>query len=519
MLTAKVRRFRVSSFIIITILLFLWGYFAVPLIMADLAPGLGGMGDLLLPYIGGLIEYIFVLLFAFFIMYQLSSSLQNLEQGQHDILLATPIKEGDIFLGEYLGKLPVYAWGIMFIVPLITGLLQNLFSITPLDIIIISLLVTLFIALAAWIGAIITGFVVKRLSKSARGKDFGKALTFIIAIIFFMGYYGFYFLGQEIMADPNFRIWFQISPSSWFANIINSIIGAPLVLSWFNATLSLFVILIFSVVIFLGGYRLAAHFYSLDIGGTQVQISILGENGFFRFIRRIMPLKWGTLVVANLKGFVRRKENLAKLAYAVVIIIFITVVQKMTAGEMSLGSSSFLDFLLIPWMLTIMLGTMLGSYIFVHSKDVLWVYKQSPRGIRSLVQGNLIAMLTLSFPLILSVCIFIVISNSLDIVQGIGLGIALFFSSCGALAMTMGIGSINPSYNEKSGKMGLNTLAFMGIQTVLFILMMIWASDYFFDIGPDTSILIMILLLRSFLDLGVGFPLLYLGMYRLAKIE
>src|SRR5271157_2942851 len=99
-LTARFRRFRVLFFCIITALLLLWGFFGAPVIVAGFVPDLQAMGGLLKPYIGGLFDYIFLLVFGFFIIYQLSAALQNIEEGQHELLLATPIKEGDIFLGE-----------------------------------------------------------------------------------------------------------------------------------------------------------------------------------------------------------------------------------------------------------------------------------------------------------------------------------------------------------------------------------------------------------------------------------
>ncbi len=519
MFTAKMRRFRGPFMLIITILLVLWGVFVIPPILAAIVPDMQYLEAFLLPYMGGLIDYIFAMIFGFFLMYQLSSALQNLEEGQHEILLATPIKEGDIFLGEYLGRIPVYAWGIMFIVPMITGLLQNLFGITGLDVFVISLLVTLLIALAAWIGAIITGFIVKRVARSPRGKDFGKALTFLIAVIFVIGFYGFNFLGQEAIADLNFRAWLQILPSSWFGNIVNSLIGAPLALPWFNSSWSLVAIVVFAVVVFVGGYKLAPHFYSLDIGGTQVQISIEGEHGFFRLMRRVVPASWAILAVTSLKTYVRRKENLSKLAYVIVIVIFLTVIQRLTSGDSLGGASGILDLLLTPWMFTLMLGTMLGSYIFVQSKDVLWIYKQSPRGIKSLVLGSLLAMITLSIPIAIGICIFLIFSNQLDAIQGVSLVIAMLFGTFGSLGMSMGIGSLNPVYKQKSGKLALNTFAFMGIQLSIFFSLINWLFNNFFSIGSISNNLILIALLMSFFELGIGIPLLYLGIWRLQKIE
>ncbi len=521
MLTSKVRRFRGIFFLLMTSFLIIWGIFLVPPILSAIVPDMQYLGSILLPYVGGLIDYIFALLFAFFIMYQLSSAFQNLEEGQHELLLATPTKEGDIFLGEYLGRVPIYTWGIMFIVPLITGLLQKLFAITPLDVFIITLLIILLIGIAAWIGSIITGFVVKKAMHSARGKDIGKAFTFIIAIIFVVSFYIFTFLSQDVIANPAFRVWMQILPSSWFGNIVNSIIGAPLVLSWFNSAMSLLFIVAFSLIIFVGGYRLAPHFYSMDIGGAQVQVSIIGENAFFHFLRRIMPQSWATLVVTNLKNYLRRKENISKLAYAVVITVMFVIIQFVTNQDMG-GSSiitSMFPLLFTPWMFALLLGTVLGSYIFVHSKDVLWIYKQSPRGIRSLVQGNLIAMVTLSVPLAIGISIFLIIATQLDLIQGMSFILGLLLNTVGALAMTLGIGSLNPAFKEKSGKMAINTLMFMGLQMFLFISLTTWFFTSLGSLGDITSSLILNTLIMSLLELGIGIPVLYLGIWHLEKVE
>ncbi|GAG99379.1 unnamed protein product [marine sediment metagenome] len=60
---------------------------------------------------------------------------------------------------------------------------------------------------------------------------------------------------------------------------------------------------------------------------------------------------------------------------------------------------------------------MLGHLSFVDSKDVIWVYKRSPRGIKSLVYSYLYAMLILNVFITISITIIFSIFASLDLIK------------------------------------------------------------------------------------------------------
>lgn len=524
-LTSRVRRFRVGFFIVVTAILFIWAFYGAPAIVSSLVPNIQSLGSLLLPYIGSYVDFIFIMVFAFFIIYQLSAAFQAKGEGQHEMLLATPIKEGDIFLGEYLGKMPVYLWGILFLVPLIVSLLQSVFIISALDIVIITFIVFGLVAVASWIGAILTGYAIKKLSRSVRGKDIGRALAILLALVFMAAYYGLLYLGQGAISNPNLRAWLQISPSSWFANLLNAIIGAPLPLSWLGWELSFIFVVIFSFVLFFGGYRLAPHFYSLDIASTQMTYSIVNENIYFRFLRWLLPRAWKGVVITQLKNFLRRKENIAKLAYLIIIVILFLFIGDYGFNSNSSGSfgTSGNDFAIIffPWLLDLFVGIQLGTFIFVNSKDMIWIFKQSPRNIKTLVLGNWFAMIMLLFPLVAGLCIFVAITTNMDVIQGILFFGIILLGCVSTLAMAMGLGSINPAFQQRSGKMTVNMLIFLGIQFCIFFLIFFAMSNVLFtiNIAPSIFVLFEIPFVIALVNCSAGLSILVLGIWKLEEIE
>ncbi|HMF31568.1 MAG TPA: hypothetical protein VKK79_09150 [Candidatus Lokiarchaeia archaeon] len=519
--SARVRRFRVEFFITVTAVLFLWAFIGAPAIVSSFIPSLLNLGNALRPVLGAYLDFIFLLVFAFFIIYPLQSSFQTMGEGQYELLVATPIKEGDIFLGEYLGKMPLYLWGILFLVPIIASLLQELFGISPVDVILITFVVFGLVALASWIGSIITGYVVKKLGKSSRGKDVGRALVVVLAMVFAFAYLGIYYIGESAIINPTFLVWLQISPSSWFANLVNVMIGVTLPLVGFGWELSLAAVLILSFVIFFGGYRLAPHFYSLDISSTQDSTSIITENGFFRFLRHVLPPNWKVVIVTQMKNFLRRKENVTRLAYMVIFVFLIFFISNFGSGSNSGGTNEAITTaLILPWLFGFITGAQLGSFLFVNSKDTLWIFKQSPRDIKTLVMGSWISMILLVIPLALIIAIIGAIVAGMDFLQGVLFCGILILGGTGTLAIALGIGSMNPAYQRRSSKMTINLLIFAGTQVLVLIFGITVGifSNLMADFVSSSSGFYMAALI-AIVNCAGGIVIISLGILKLGKEE
>ena len=60
-----------------------------------------------------------------------------MEVGFKESLLATPVKPNDIFLGEFLGKAPIYTTMILILAPIIVGMINPLIDLTVVQYIVI----------------------------------------------------------------------------------------------------------------------------------------------------------------------------------------------------------------------------------------------------------------------------------------------------------------------------------------------------------------------------------------------
>ena len=164
-----------------------------------------------------------------------------------------------------------------------------------------------------------------------------------------------------------------------------------------------------------------------------------------------------------------------------------------------------------------MSSIMLGHLGFVDSKDLIWVYKRSPRGIKSLVYSYLLAMLIFNIFLGVFITILLSIFLNLDIVMAI---IFFFeFSIFAELSMCQasGIQCLNPAFGEKDAKMKGNAMISMVVlQPLLFMPTIL---GIIIDIG---SIKLTLLLMQGVIFLYIiitSLPLLYIGLRKLRKME
>ncbi|MFW9823057.1 MAG: hypothetical protein ACFFE4_08990, partial [Candidatus Thorarchaeota archaeon] len=121
------RKNRKSFFIILFSIFLLWALYLGPVIFNAVIPQLfEDFTEFVIPILSTLVEYSFMILFLLYIMYPIFMLYRKSEIGQKDIILATPAKPSDIFLGEFLGQLPFYFLFILGLGPLVNSLLLQL---------------------------------------------------------------------------------------------------------------------------------------------------------------------------------------------------------------------------------------------------------------------------------------------------------------------------------------------------------------------------------------------------------
>ncbi|UCC20683.1 MAG: hypothetical protein JSV62_05195 [Promethearchaeota archaeon] len=516
--TNKFRNHRILFFIVLYSILIIWAFILSQPLFDLFMPTLGGIIPEITNAVALIIEYMMMAVFLSIFIYPLNSIYRKIEIGFKEIVLASPATAGDIFLGEFIGKLPIYLGGVLIFTPIITGMLNPIIDLNVIQYIIIYLSVFGLVLFSALLGSIVAAWLEHKIAKSERAKDIGRILLFLLSIAMIAMMYTLQFLFDFLMKNPQLRNWVMIYPSLWFSNIVLYFIDPILINTYIlNIWLSTTLVIIIPLIIFFIAYKKAHNFFTVEGGIEKISIVIKRENKFYKLIRKFTGHKWEGLVVIQLKEFLRRRESIMKFVYLIALVGILGVVFS------SLGISDLIIQSMIVVMLIIiggiMYGLLFGSYIFVGSKDLIWVYKRSPRNTTALVFSYFLAMFIFNVLIALGLTLFFTFLFKFDLFS-----ILFFFSfyliNCViVISQAVGIQCLSPAFEEKGSAMTSNNLFLMVLQVVPFQFILI-IIIIVFPI-PASPILakfhfLMPLLLIS---MGTAIPLLILGLRKLSKIE
>jgi len=183
--TSKFRKNRLVFFLVLYSFLIFWALFICPLIFDQFMPTLAEMEDLapiLVPSIAMIIEHIMMIFFIAIMIYPLSNIYRQTEIGFKEILLASPITAGDIFFGEFLGKIPILFSYVFALTPIFVNMLNPIFNLTFLQMLVIYICVFGLVFIATLVGTIIMSWIEHKIAQSEKARDIAKALLMLLSI-------------------------------------------------------------------------------------------------------------------------------------------------------------------------------------------------------------------------------------------------------------------------------------------------------------------------------------------------
>ncbi len=515
--TSNFRNHRLLLFIALYSLLIIWALVLAPYLFDLFMPTLADQfSEVFRPAIAIIIESLMMALFLMLIIYPLNNVYKEDEIGSKETLLATPVKANDIFLGEFLGKAPIYSMIILILAPIIVGLINPIINLTLTQYIIIYGAVFGHVYFANLIGSIIGSWIEHKISKNEKARDLGKVLIWVFTILVVVVMYAVIFFLNFLLEHPELKNWLAFYPSMWFSNIILHSID-PMLLSTFilNIWISVLLAVGIPIMTLYISYKKAESFYTIEGGIEKSRITIIEhENPFYKLVRKISSRKWGGLIVMQLKRFFRKKANIARVAYVVGLIGFMSYfMSRMDDDAFGIVFSSTM---------LIAIGGGIGSILighlaFVDSKDIIWVYKRSPRGIKAIVYSYLLMMLIFNFFLAIFVTIMLNLFSNIDLLNSMIFFVEFLIFAEISMFQAMGLQCISPAFGERDSSMKGNTmLSMLLLQPLLFI-----PIGLLIFINPE-SVMSMRLIIQTPLflyNIGVSLPLLYLGMKKLNKLE
>ncbi|UCC19526.1 MAG: hypothetical protein JSV62_15730 [Promethearchaeota archaeon] len=515
--TSNFRNHRLLFFIALYSFLFIWALLLAPYLFDLFMPTLAAQfTNVFKPAIALIIESLMMMLFLGLMIYPLNNVYKEDEIGSKETLLATPVKANDIFLGEFLGKAPIYSMIVLIIAPIIVGLINPIINLTLSQYIIIFGTVFGYVYFANLIGSIIGSWIEHKILKNEKARDLGKALIWVFTILLVVIMYATMFFLNFLLEHPELKNWLVFYPSLWFSNIILYSID-PLLLSPFilNIWMSILLAVGLPIITLYASYKKAESFYTLEGGIEKNNVTIIEhENPFYVVVRKISGRNWGGLIVMQLKRFFRKKANIARVAYVVGLL-----------GFMSWFISSMIDdafMIVFSSTILIAIGGGIGSIIighlaFVDSKDLIWVYKRSPRGIKAIVYSYLLMMLIFNIFLAMFITIMLTIFSNIDLLNTVIFFIEFLLFAQISMCQAMGLQCISPAFGEKDSSMKGNAMISM---LLLQPLMFIPIGALMFIKPGSVELMRLIIQAPIFLyNIGVSIPLLYFGIKKLNKLE
>ena len=140
-------------------------------------------------------------------MYPLNNIYKENETVARETLLSTPVKSNDIFLGEFLGKAPIYTMIVLLFAPIVIGMINPIVDLTIIQYISIYGSIFGFVYFANLLGSIIASWVEHKISKGEKARDLAKAMIWIFTILIVVIMYAVLFFLNELMRHPELKNW------------------------------------------------------------------------------------------------------------------------------------------------------------------------------------------------------------------------------------------------------------------------------------------------------------------------
>ena len=531
--TSRFRKHRRLFFILIFSVFLFWAAFLGPILLDSILPEAFKIysGNFEILFVN-LLENAFASLFLMYLMYPLFTLFRKEKISKKEILLASPAKSGDIFLGEFLGQLPFYFLFILGIGPfIVTLLLQINTDLTMVHHLLIYLLFFTLFIFGSLLGRFIAIWIEFKIIKSRKLNRTRNLLLLSISIFIIIIFFLFQVSLELLKANQVLRVVF---PSFWYSSIIlylvNPLLIEPFLLSiWVDFGLVFF----FPFLLLYISYKKVKLPYGEDKGINKVYERNRREPIFYQTIKRITPKKHASVVVIQFKNFLRKKENKTKIVYTIGLILFFGILILLSLKEHTLSFGEILGIplviqitfttelimLIISWMGGLIYGILMGISAFFESRDLLELYKKSPYGVNGFVYSFLYLMFYQVILMSLFFSIFFAFVFQLEIVLILIFFFTFIINSVIILLQSMGVQFIRPLFQERRKNLIFNNYIIFALQVMSLLLSLYIIIPLVSEIFNPTTILLFLLIINLGISTSFALLLLFVGIWKLERSE
>ena len=535
--TARFKSHRKLFFISIYAIFLFWAMYLGPVffnaVFPDILSAFSGVLAIILNYV---IEYFLMIVFVMFILYPLFTLFRKSEIGIKDVVLSSPVKSGDIFLGEFFAQLPFIFLIVLAVGPAAASLLSQVNpQLTIVHYLAIYLVIFLLMTFSLIIGTILANWIEFKFSSNKRLSSSSNSFLLLLSFIVIISFYLFHYAFNLAYNDPSFKNWLSIFPSFWYSNMILYIIDPILIQSYVvNVWLSIILAIGIPLIIFFLSYRKAENFYSYE-PQLEKNLTIREKEGkFFKIIEKLTLKRYRIIVVVQFKIFLRKKENVTKLVYSIAftgvlgLFIFFSLDNSLTSiKDIPLGNLisipvEYFDMLvvsIISWMGGLIFGMMMGISSIFDSKDILYLYKKSTKGVNASIYSFLYLMMYLLLFFSITLTFFFAILFSLNISVAVGFFSTYILNCFIVVVQLVGLQCIRPLYGER-GKQIYFKIYFIGVLQVVSLLISLFIVIPIFPITIDYSLgFLYILLANMGISATIAAVMLLVGLFKLNRTD
>jgi hypothetical protein len=515
MITSRFRQFRPILPYLLGGGLLLWVFYFGPSLAKSL---LSEMNSYLFSLVAVvLIKFILFFCSLIFFILPMMSILQDIRDHHFENLFSTPINPGNLLFGEFLGKMPFYATLALIIGSFFTT------ALIPLGISVIQVLIILGIFIitfltSTWIGNVTAVLIRSFLMKTARGRDIGKGVAFLLIIplvgIMYAAIGGYF----DFLLDPEGGKWFgdllTFFPSSWGADIIIEFARSPGNLSGINHSTSFQLILLigFTIMVFLLGIVFANRLYSLELKSFSAA-SVNPNRIFYRFLSKILGNgSFAVMVTASWKGYTRTVRNLTMLLYVIALVVAMNIFL-MQPEDIESGIVSTI-------MITPLLAAFVTGEIGLQGKNSLLLYKQTPTTTFSFVKTKLGHYFLIIIPI--AVLMGGVVSLQIPNIQLHELIFNVIFQFIMAIGLTLfstGLFLRNPAFHDKAAEYMVNMQIIIFLIMIPFFFGLIFLDQFLYDTFRIVDSFYYIMGIVTIFAFSLGIIFLYIGVRHLDRLE
>ncbi|TFF87248.1 MAG: hypothetical protein EU549_05065 [Promethearchaeota archaeon] len=398
--TYFIRKNRKILLLIIFGILFYWAFYLGPNLFDIIIPNdIEQEASQYLSNITLFVEYFISSLFLVMFIYPFYDLYKEQDNGSNFFIRSSPIKPGDILIGEFLGDLIIHSAIILLIGPVLISIILQITALNIFQYIIIySTFFGLFI-LSLLLGTIFAKIIQMKMRQGIKSQgNKGSYVCFIfLGILIFFSLFRFF---MKLYSDnPFFRSLLLIYPPSWYSNILLYSLDLISTNSYFfgiwpNLLLAINV----PILIFYVAYKYADKFYLLrDVKGNNLK----EKRKNIKF-NKIIPFRQSeNLILTQFKIFFRNKENFIRIISVFIYNFFLSIIILISIKTSTIEfvedvlSSKILIILLISWLEGLIFGSILGMNNFLYSKNLVFRYKKSPKGLKSLILSYLFLFFTI----------------------------------------------------------------------------------------------------------------------------